>query len=141
MRVAVLMLATSLLCACVTARPPSVDSPQQLAARDSLYKGCTEQRLFEVVDDYIDKQIALTQIGTVRYENFMCECTAQSAAKRPYVAATLARMDSGEELNSDGERILKGETFAALLQWTSSWLTHSADAIANQLGDAPRSGK
>lgn len=129
----------SQLCACVAARQPITNLPLELAARDTLSKGCMEQRLFEVVDEYIDKQIAVPQIGAIRYESFMCDCTAQSAAKQPYVAAMLARMNRGEALNDDGERVLKAETFASLLQCTSSWLTQSAEVIANQLGDVPSS--
>lgn len=134
-----LLTAMSVLCACVTAREPRATStPQEAAARDTLYKGCLEQRLYEAVDEYLDKQFALAQIGAVRYETYLCECTANAAAKRPYVAAILARLSSGQELNENGEHVLKGETFASLLQCTSTWLDQSAAEIANRLGALTR---
>lgn len=125
-----------LLSACASTNGPSaILSSQQLSAYDRLFNGCVQQRLFEIVDGYIEKQVALVQIGNFRYESFICECTATAAAKRPYVAAMLMRVNEGEELNDDGERILKAETVASLLQCTATWLDKSAAVMTDQLDD------
>lgn len=127
------MACALLLSACATPPRNTPPDPQQRAAHDRLFTGCMEQRLFDNLDEYLDKGMAFTQIGPLRYEGFTCECLANAAAQRPYVTAILARMNHGEELNDAGDRILKTETLAALLQCTSAWLDKSAAAMVEHL--------
>jgi len=132
---AIFALVTSLLItACATTRTDALMTPQQHVAYDSLFQGCLDQRLYDTLHDYLDKQLALVQVGNTRYESFLCDCTAEGAAKRPYIASMFERMKHGEELNDDGQRVLKNASFAALLQCTSEWLDKSAAVITNQLG-------
>lgn len=135
------LLALALLSACVTpnsnSNAPALNAQQQ-AAYDTLFHGCLDERLYASMDTYIKKRVALAQVDNYRYESFMCDCIAESAAKRPYVASMLARVRDGGELNSAGQNILKNASFAALSQCTATWLDKSGAALIDRLGaDAP----